>query len=100
MAGYREGEREMKLYEAMTIGVGVGILYGALLWFIKSQIIAIYSQGIPFHTYYDPNMLAFTGALPASILSLLVILSYPSIYSFFEAIALRWKSQEQDDDEE
>lgn len=89
----------MRWYEAAGIGIAIGVIYGALLWFIKSQVIAIYSQGIPFHTYYDPNMLAFYGAGLSSILCLLLVVSYQSIYEVFENIALKLKKEQDDDDE-
>ena len=78
----------MRPIESVAIGAIVGIVYGILLWFIRSQVIYIYSQGIPFSTYYDPNLVAFTGAMSAAILCLLVIFSYQYIYSFFEWLAV------------
>jgi hypothetical protein len=88
----------MRWYEAAGIGVGIGIIYGTLLWFIKSQILFIYSQRIAFHTYYNPDYIAFSGATLASILCLVVILSHQPIYSFFETIAINWKKEEDDNE--
>lgn len=90
----------MRWYEAAGIGITIGLLYGALLWFIKSQVISIYSQKIPFRTYYDPNVVAFYGALPASFLCLFVVIYHQQIYNTFETLALKLKREEQDDDDE
>jgi hypothetical protein len=89
----------MKSYEAAGIGIAIGVIYGALLWFIKSQIIFIYSQDVAFRIYYDPNLIAFYGAGLTSILCLGVAFSYQSIYSFFEDLALVEEEPEEDDDE-
>ena len=88
----------MKWYECAGIGIGVGLLYGILIWFIKSQLVLIYSQAL-FRDYYDPGVVAFFGAALISILCLAVILSYKSIYSFFENVALVLVEKEEDDDE-
>lgn len=92
------GESLMRWYEPAGIGITIGVIYGLLLWFIKSQVVLIYSQGIAFHTYYDPNMVAFSGAALSSILCLLLVISYQSIYEVFETIALKLKKEQGDDD--
>jgi hypothetical protein len=89
----------MRRYEAASIGIIVGLIYGALLWFIKSQMISIYSQRAAFRIYYNPDAVAFSGAALTSILCLIVILSHRHIYSFFETIAIGWQMEEKEDDE-
>jgi hypothetical protein len=84
----------VKWYEAAGIGIIVGMVYGILLWFTKSQLIFIYSQPIAFSVYYDPNLIAFTGASISAIFCLLIIFSYEKIYEVFENIALRYKEDE------
>lgn len=72
----------------VTIGAFVGIIYGAILWFVKSQVESIYSQAA-FRFYFNPGLLAFGTAAICAILCLIVVLTYQYWFGFFERLAIK-----------
>jgi len=84
----------MKLYNLIGIGAFLGIVHGSIAWFVKTQIILIYSQSVAFQVYYNPYMLAFAAANLCSALSLAVIYTVPDWYGLFEEMAYRLFSEQ------
>lgn len=88
----------------IALGIFLGSLHGAIMWFIKSQMVFIYSQPVAFRLYYDPNMVSFWGAFIASVSCAIILLSYEPIYNAFESFALKVKENqtrlEAEDDED
>jgi hypothetical protein len=83
----------MKKYEAVGIGVAVGVLYGSILWFIRQQITWIYNQattsGSTVLHYYNPDDVAFYTALASVIVAFTIIFLYQKIYDMVEAFAIK-----------
>jgi ABC-type branched-subunit amino acid transport system permease subunit len=92
----------MKMYESLGLGALIGLVYGAILWFVRHEILYMYSQGIGFHIYYNPNLVAFYTATASALICFIVIFFSDKIYGLFERFALNYmvnKNDEEEDDE-